>query len=206
MSAPHRRILALVLASFAVAPALTAQAEQKQPAPPATISSFRYTSVGLSVFQVDIDGVDDEAFGFGLTGAYEFAPQFYALAEIATAEADFPGGGDLELDSYALGAGYYIPIDEATDVYGELALLRVEVDVPGADDDENGWSLEAGVRRWLVEKVEVDASLAWVDLDDSDIAIGLGGQYYFNDQFSVGASFELADDTDTISLDLRYYL
>ena len=83
--------------------------------------------------------------------------------------------------------------------------MQEEIGLAGASIDEDGFALGGGIRARLTDAFEVDASLQYVDLDQSgsDTGIKLRGRYYFTDRFAFSLETEFDDDIDTLSLGFR---
>ena len=66
--------------------------------------------------------------------------------------------------------------------------------------------LGVGLRGWVAEQVELRGGIEHVEFDDFDSQTSLvfGGQYYITDQWSVGGSLKLGDDTTSLFLGGRF--
>lgn len=200
MLALFRRAVPALIVGVAIAPDVSALALVQSP----DARPFSYSFAEVSVFRTDIDDFDEESDGFGLQGAYGFAENFYVFAGASRESVDVSGFGDLDVDTVQVGAGFHTPIGDRTDFVGELAYVHAEAELAGVDDSEDGWAASVGVRHWLAERFEVDGSITHVDLDDSDTGFGFGGQFYATEKLSIGASYTVFDDTDTIALGVRF--
>jgi hypothetical protein len=164
---------------------------------------FGYTFVEAAAFLTDLDELDDDAEGFVLRGSYALDHQFYVFGSAATAEADVSGGGEVDVDSFELGAGLRTPVGESTDFFAQLAYVHAELDGGGFEDSDDGWSVGAGIRHWLLERLELDGTVAYVDVDDGEVGFGAGARFYFTDRVSLGASAAFLDDSETYTLGVR---
>jgi hypothetical protein len=168
---------------------------------------FSYTYVELGYAETDYDAIG-EAIGSGidgdgltLSGSVAINNEWHAFASYGNGDLDF----GLDLDTWAIGAGYRYPLSDATDVYGRLMFVNVEVDVPGFGDvDDDGLGLQARLRHWVNDDFEVEGGLQYLNVDGSDLSLQAEGRYYFQDNFSVGAGLTFGGDTDGIAINARY--
>ena len=71
----------------------------------------------------------------------------------------------------------------------------------GADDD--GFGLGVGVRAQALPQVQVEAGIAYVDLDDSDTAMGFAARYYFTESLAAGLGLSFSDNASARTLGFR---
>lgn len=172
-------------------------------------AELSYTYVEGSYFDIDIDDSDADGDGFGIAGSAAITDLFHLFGNYATADLDGPGGGDLDFDTWELGAGVNLTMAENLDFVGRLSYLNVEVDVPGfGGGDEDGYGLYGGLRGRVLESIELEGGIAYADFDNSgdDTALALAGRYYFNDQVALGLSTEIGDDVTVWGINLRWEL
>ncbi|MCP4946422.1 MAG: hypothetical protein GY923_02850, partial [Aestuariibacter sp.] len=53
-------------------------------------------------------------------------------------------------------------------------------------------------------ELELNGELGYFDVDEGDITLKVGANYYFNQQFAVGASYKFIDDADVLQVTARY--
>ena len=140
---------------------------------------------------VDVDGGDGIEFG----GSYRINQQFYAAASLQNLDL---GPGDF--DVLEIGGGYIVP-HKNIDIAFEVGL----VDVDANGNSESGFSLAAGGRSYVTPEVELRAFVRHIDVVDSDTFIELGGDYFLNNNLSLGITLELASEADTMTFGARYY-
>ena len=56
----------------------------------------------------------------------------------------------------------------------------------------------------LTDQVEVLGEIGYYDLDDGDMTVKAGANYYFTPRWAVGLSYEKVDDLDITQLNARY--
>lgn len=152
---------------------------------------FDYTFVegGLLNTEIDAGLLDVEGDGFGLGGSFVIADNIHILASYSDEDYDFGIDGN----SLSIGAGFNTGLSQDLDLVAHLSYVSAEVNAGAVSLDEDGYSLGAGIRARTGNSIELEAGLDYVDLDESDTVLRVGGRYYFNDSFAVGASFA---DTD----------
>lgn len=166
---------------------------------PATASDLDYNYAELRFVDTEIGSADGD--GLRLAGSFELQDNWLLVADFSA--LDFDGGVDLT--TFAVGAGYVHRYTEKLDIVGYAKLIRASIDTPFGDDDENGFSVAGGVRGSVTPQIEARALLTHINIDDSDTFIEVGGDYYFNKQFSAGATLEFAGDADTLTLGVRWF-
>lgn len=183
---------ALPLSSLAQEPAAT------RPQSP----QFDYSYVELAYDESDLDlgPVDLDGDGLTLSGSFEINDEWHAYASYGSADLDF----GIDVDTWALGAGYVFPLKEDVDVYGRVLYIDVNADAGPAAADEDGLGLQFRIRARVTEEVELEGGIQYVDLADSDTSLQAGARYHFSEAFSAGIGVTFAGDTDGIGINARY--
>jgi opacity protein-like surface antigen len=135
--------------------------------------------------------------GILIGGSFRLNKDFYAFGSYEALDLDF--GNDV--DTLAVGAGYIYPLNTKWDANFSLSLVNVDVN----SNDDNGFSLAAGIRGMLMPNIEGRATLTYIDVNDDDTFITLAGDYFFSTNLSVGLEIDLAGDLETVSIGARYY-
>lgn len=182
----------LLLAALSIQTTAAAQTNQQPPR-----SDLSYSFAELRFVDVDTSGGD----GFRLAGSYELDGQWILVGALTA--LDFNNNVDSTL--LEIGGGYVWNYSDDFDLVSTLRLVRAEVDTPGGDADDSGFAFSAGARGLLAPQFEVRGSVNHINLDNSDTYLQLAGDYYFTDQISAGVSLELAGDTDSFSLGVRWF-
>jgi len=164
-------------------------------APSALLADMNYTSFEVDYLDLDGDrGVNGD--GFQIGGSYELNDQFHLFG--SWQDQSYDGGFDGE--TLELGGGWSHSFSDTLDFVGTLSLIDAEIE----DFSDDGLALGGGIRSRLGESFELDAGLKYVDLDESDTGITVGGRYYFNDSMALGASLDSFDNADTLRLGFRW--
>jgi hypothetical protein len=163
--------------------------------------SYTYAELGYAETEYDALGGDVDGDGLTLSGSIAINNEWHAFASYGNADLDF----GIDLDSWALGAGYRYPLRNDTDIYGRVMFLNVEADLPGPGDaDDDGLGLQARMRHWVNDDFEVEGGIQYLNVDDSDVSLQAEGRYYFQDNLSVGVGLTFGGDTDGIGISARY--
>ncbi len=147
------------------------------------------------ILDAEANNVDGD--GVLIGGSIKVRSDIYAFASYETLDLDFNN----DIDTFTLGAGYIYPLNAHWDANFSLALVNIDTN----NNDDTGFSLAAGVRGMLTPKIEGRAALTYIDVNDNDTFITLGGDYFFSPNLSVGLEADLSGDLDTISIGARYY-
>ena len=193
MNGPSRTLLVMTVL---LVPAVS-MAQQTQSRP------FSYSYAELAYDESDFDlgfGGDLDGDVLTLAGSFEINEDWHAYASFANADLD----GGIDVDTWAIGAGYRYPLRDDVDIYGRVLYLSSDVDVGpfGADDD--GLGLQARIRYRVSDEFEVEGGIQHMDVNDSDTSLQAMARYHFNDSFSVGLALTFAGDTDSFGINARY--
>lgn len=163
---------------------------------------YSYIEAGYVV--TDVDGISDNLDGFALVGSAALTENLFLFAGYAQQSAS-PFGIDVDFKSYTVGGGYAWPLSDTLDVYGEVGYVKAEADVEGFGDDDDGYSLAAGVRAFVLDQLELEGALTFVDLSDSgsDTSFGAAARWYFTPQFAVGFEAGFSDDANSYGITAR---
>ncbi|QCZ94912.1 porin family protein [Salinimonas iocasae] len=168
---------------------------------------YDYASIGYS--QADIDNSD----GFQPSGVKIFASK--ALTDHIFLNGSFSrlsddvDAFDLDFDEASLGVGYRYGLTSSTDVYGTLSYeyvkLTAKIGSRSESIDDNGYGLTAGVRTMLTRSFELRGAVKFIDVDEgSDTGVSVAADYFFTDQFALGAEASIGDGVNTYGVNLRY--
>jgi hypothetical protein len=186
----------LVLA--ALVPAVS---QAQQPTTPLPELSYNYAELSYdeSDFDLDSDNVDGD--GLTLSGSFELTEDWHAYAAYSTSDLD----DGIDVDGWAIGAGYRYPLQDNVDIYGRVLYINREVDGPGpVDAEDDGLGLQARIRMRVSEVFEVEGGIQHLDVGDSDTALQASARYHFTRNFSAGIGMTFAGDTDSLGINARY--
>ncbi len=169
--------------------------------------SYTHGEVGYASVDGEIGGVDFDGDGFGLNGSLAVAENVFLTAGYASTEVDFDNSNvDAEFDSYSLGIGAHIPLQENLDLVGTLSWVKVDVEDAGNDD---GVQLGVGLRGMATDQLEWGAGIDYTDIDDEgDFGFTVSGRYHFTPELSAGIALNTDDNADvlTTTASVRYEL
>ena len=101
------------------------QAQQPTPLPEL---SYNYAELSYDESDFDLGGADDvDGDGLTLSGSFEITEDWHAYASYTNSDLDF----SIDIDTWALGAGYRYPLQDNVDIYGRVLYINSEVDGPG---------------------------------------------------------------------------
>lgn len=164
--------------------------------------------------KADIEGEDfeSEPDGFGATASFLLNENIFVMGKYSRLSDDIRvlnGDVDMNYNQASLGLGYRHPISATTDIFGAVSYEYIELEADGFGQsdstDEDGYGLAGGIRSMLTNNVELNGTLAYVDIDDeSETSLGLSAYYYFNTNFAAGLGYTFGDEADTYQASLRY--
>lgn len=184
--------------------------------------SPNWTFAEISYVSSEGSDSDIEPEGFEIAGSYGLGQ--WAFVDLRYLEEDGNGDfsffgekGKVELtrERLSLGGGAAWRVIESTDIYGRAAYenwsLDGKIKFDGSklsdDDNENGYSIGAGVRSIVWQTLELRAEVYYLDVDkivNGDTGYQLGAYYTFAGHFTIGASYDELDDYETYRATLRY--
>ena len=171
----------------------------------AQADGFSYSYLEGAYINTDVDQFNEDIDGFALRGSYELTPNVFLFGSYSD-QSTSVFGTDIGLESFELGAGYAWPLSKTLDLYGKLGYVHANIDTPGPDVDDDGYTLAGGIRGRFAEDFELEGSLNYVDLSDwgDDTSLGLAARYFFTPQFAVGVEGDFGDDANTYGVNVRW--
>jgi len=164
----------------------------------------KWDFVQASYMKVDIDDTDIEPSGLAIDGSALVGQDIFVMGTYAALSDDI-FGTDIDFNTMSLGLGYKHSVNNTTDVYGVLSYEYAEVEADGDDIDDSGFGLTAGVRSMVTDQVELSGVISYIDIaDDSETSFGVGADYFFTPEFSVGVAFSTSSDASTTAINARY--
>jgi Ax21 family sulfation-dependent quorum factor len=154
--------------------------------------SYNYVEGGYMTTRTDPADAD----GWGVKGSVAVSPNFHVFGDYARQDLnDF----DADFDQWRLGVGYNHEISPKADLLTRVAYEKFDA---GNGVDFDGYSVEAGVRGALTEKLEGYALAGYENGDeyDSDFYGRLGAQVKFNQNWGLGA------DVKFVSGDTQWFV
>jgi len=169
-------------------------------APVEDAPEMEYTYIEANFLWTDSDGLGEELTGGEITGSLELPLNLFV--QLTGSQLS----DSTDVDQYRLGVGWHFGLIPRLDAYGIASYAETEIDGSGGSFDDEGWVFELGLRFLLTDSLEVNGSMEWVDLDESDVGGSLGVRYYIIDALSLGARVETLDSDETISVGARFEL
>lgn len=170
--------------------------------------SYNYVQAAYNNYNFDDTDIGADGFSLGASGLISksaFLVASYAYAETDSFD-DLGVDAKAEISDVTLGIGFRAPLSNSTDANFIAAYLhdKVKVDVDGygsESDDDNGYTLRAGLRHLLAPTFEVSIALEYVDIyDDSNTDVALGAVFHATQRLSLLAGYAIDDDQKVLSL------
>ena len=149
---------------------------------------YSYAELGF----VDVGGNGGDAFRVG--GSHRFHKNWLVVGG-----ATLLTGNNSDETVSDVGAGYVLNYKKNFDLVSTFRFVK------DSGAGENGYAFSAGVRRLLAPQFEVRGSINHLSIANGDTYLELGGDYYFSDRLSAGASLQLAGDSDTFMIGARWF-
>ena len=162
-----------------------------------------WNNIGVGYVSVDIKDSNFEPTGFILSGSMLINDNVYFHGNYRFVLEELYDE-DLDISTFNLGLGVRHGLNETTDLFGQVSYLNAEVEYDSTSDDENGYSLAAGVKSMISDNFEVVVQATRDSLDgESETAFGVGADFYLNETVSIGAGYQITDDANLITIEIR---
>lgn len=149
---------------------------------------------------IDTEAGSTDGDGLQIGGSYNIQDNWILVG--AFTSLDF---NSVDVTLLEAGGGYVWPQNNQFDLFATGSIVRANVDVGSNDDSDTGFRIVGGVRTRFAANFEGRAELNYIDVEDSDTFIELGGDYYVSPQFAVGATLDLGGDNDALSVGVRWF-
>lgn len=173
----------------------------------AIADGFSYTHLDAGYVKTDIDsdvvGFDVDGDGFMVGGSLAATDNFHVFAAFTDQDFDF----DLNYQTLSVGGGVNWPLHPNLDVIGRLSYVKADLDGPlGIDVSDDGFSVGAGLRGRVAERIELEGGVTYVNFDElgSETTPTLGARFLITDAFALGANVAFDDDATTWGLGARF--
>lgn len=190
-----------VLAAAVLLPGLGA-AQQPQGRPQQPQFNYTFVEIGYDESDFDVRGAGNvDGDGFTVSGSFEITDEWHAFASYGNANLDF----GLDLDAWAIGAGYVLPLKQNIDLYGRVLYLDWDFNGPGsARRDEDGLGLQLRIRGRVTNELELEGGIQYADVGDADTSLQALARYHFSDNLSAGVGLTLGGDIEGIGINARF--
>lgn len=161
----------------------------------AMADDMSYSFVDAGYVSTDIDNAPT-ADGFGVRGSAGFGENWFVTANYTGQSVQ-----GVDLTTYGVGFGGHYGLTEALDLVGSIGYIKAEVDAGGGlNADDDGYSVNLGLRGRVGDAVELEGGVNYVDFSDGgdDTGLYVGGRFHFNETWALGAEYQSGDDVSTI--------
>ena len=171
--------------------------------------SYSYVEAGYAETEIEADDVDMDGDGYRISGSLAIAPTYHIIVDYSTADLEvenFNIGADVE--TISIGFGYNRPISERADAIGRILYVDSSVDFDStfadASADDSGLGMQFHLRGQVMERLEVEGGVDYVDVGDDDTSLLVEGRYFLTDALALGAGLRFGDDTTSYGVSLRF--
>ena len=172
-------------------------------APAAAFADMSYSNFELKYLNLSLNDsfVNVNGDGYALSGQYALGDKMFLLGEWQEQNYDFGVDGR----QYEIGAGFHHAISSTLDFVGSLSYLDSKVSAGGFSASDDAFGLGAGIRTRLGKDFELDASLKYVDFDNSgsDTGVSANGRWYFKKTMALSFGVDSTDNVDVWHVGFR---
>jgi hypothetical protein len=192
-----------------------------------------YSYLELDYINLNIDEVGDSGSvlddldnggGWGVRGAFELSPNWFAFGQYSVTEADanFVDDQNLlfrsntDINRLDVGAGFHTPMNNKTDLVLRVAYTDIDTDgfnFGGTssssfddlnEDSSDGYFIDAALRSQLLAKVEGSLGVRYTDLEQIDNVSVIGNLLYeFSPTLGLNLGLEAGDNISHFLIGLR---
>jgi len=136
-----------------------------------------YSYLGFGATYIDPEGFSGQN-GFGAEASGAITENWHVVGGYTATNLD---DVDADVDSWHVGLGYNMGINDTLDFVGRVSYVRTDVSAATFSDDNDGFGVRAGVRNAFTSNFEGSVGLNYENYSGSD-DVGL----YANAQFKFG--------------------
>lgn len=182
----NKKLLGQLLALGVVSAAATTALAQERPS---------YNHLGVQYMTQDLDDYNCDQDGLNVYGSMDLNDGVYVRGSLSDVSGDHCGSTTI-----SAGIGYHTLFGADSSIYGVLSYERADVD-HGKND--NGLIAAVGLRGFVTPEVEGHVGVSHHTIGEGNTQLNVGGNYWFNQQFSATADLGLGSDVNTIAIGLR---
>lgn len=149
---------------------------------------YSYAEIGY--VNIDSDAADGD--GFGINTSYAALDNVHVKLGYARLFDDGPGE-DLDVNRFTVGVGGNFSVAENVDLTGSLNYVDIE-GTQSSNDKMDGYLVDIGIRAKVTKKVELNATVGSLHLEDEDnTGFSVGTVVKLHKKFSVTAKVSQFD-------------
>lgn len=161
-------------------------------------NNLSYDFAELRFIDTEAGSVDGD--GFEIAGSYNIQDNWLLVGGFTT--LDF---NSVDVTLLEAGGGYVWPQNNQFDLFATGSIVRADIDAGANDDSDTGFRVVGGIRTRFAPNFEGRAELNYIDIEDSDTFIELGGDYYVSPQFAIGGTLDVGSDNDELTIGVRWF-
>jgi opacity protein-like surface antigen len=170
----------------------------------ATAKPLNYNFVELDYLNTDLDGPDGD--GFSLKGNFAFTDSFFFTGRYNDSSVE-QGAFDADVQRITAGVGFKHAMSDVSSLFATLTYEDVEVDTnTPVDLDDDGFGLGAGIRFAVMENLELNGGLEYLDVGDAidgEVGFTVGGVFDVTETIGLALGYEDVDDFGEIHAGVR---
>lgn len=163
----------------------------------ASPTPVNYNYVGVNYTTQNLDDFDCSQDGLMAYGSMDINSGWFAQASVIDVSGD-SGCGSRTLSAKG---GYRLPFNDMFFAYGNLGIESTSPDVGSSD---SGLLLAAGLRGFVMEKLEAQFELSHHTIFDGETTLSGTGAYWFAPNIAGTATLGFGADATTFAVGARY--
>ena len=118
-------------------------------------------------------------------------------------------GSEQSIYGVYIGTAFEIDADSPTDFFAKIGYFKHDITVGDENISDNGFDSQVGLRwNYGLERIEIKTLVGYKkynDLDFKEAYFGLDAQYYMTQNFAIGVSLTLGEDSEETGVMATYY-
>lgn len=165
-----------------------------------------YTNLGVALWQADFnlfgEDTDYEFSGVEVNGRMAIGESFFLSGSFMSLENTDFDTFDPSVETLEIGLGGFMPVSANADLFAVAAYTQYDLEFGSIlQTDETGFAITAGMRAYLSDQFELEASIKNIQIDtSSDTAVDVIGRFHVLPFISPEVRFRSTDDANFIGL------
>jgi hypothetical protein len=168
-------------------------------------SPFSYNFIELDYRMTEFDLAAEDLDGYYAHVSIESNKNIRVMARWGDATGTV-GGFDAKRRDLELGLGFHQAINRQLDTTFDLKFLRSESQAYDTRSTDVGYGIEGGLRGFVTDHFELNGSLEFRDLVDTEVGGRFGAIFHFNRHVGLTAGYTYFSEQQSLHAGIRFSL
>ena len=168
-------------------------------------SPIAYNFIELDYRQTEFDRAGDSLDGYHAHVSVESNKNIRLMSRWGDTTGTVSGQDAVRRD-FEFGLGFHQPLNRQGDTTFDLKFLRSESEALGQRETDTGYGIEAGLRGFVNDYVELNGSLEFRDLVRTEVGGRASGLFHFNRHVALAAGYTYFSEQQSLHVGIRFSL